>query len=221
MYQVLGGLNVEGFMVSSLGRSRILRGVRPAWRKVVCLLAMALVGACASLNAYAVERITRFASDIVVQPSGNMIVTETLDVLSHGYHIRHGLYRDFPVINRISGVVHRVGFDVISARLDGEPVQTRQVRKGDYVRLYLGSPNVNIAPGPHRFVLRYRTNRQIRFFKMHDELYWNVTGNRWKFPIEQAVSTVHFPDGAGVEGVKTYTGSYGQQIGRASCRERV
>ncbi len=46
---------------------------------------------------------------------------------------------------------------------------------------------------------------------MHDELYWNVTGNRWKFPIEQAVSTVHFPDGAGVEGVKTYTGSYGQR----------
>ena len=42
-------------------------------------------------------------------------------------------------------------------------------------------------------MLRYRTTRQLGFFDDHDELYWNVTGNGWDFPIDAASATVALP----------------------------
>ena len=39
--------------------------------------------------------------------------------------------------------------------------------------------------GQHRYEITYRTTRQIGFFAEYDELYWNVTGNGWTFPIER------------------------------------
>jgi uncharacterized membrane protein len=59
----------------------------------------------------------------------------------------------------------------------------------------------------------------LGFFEEHDELYWNVTGNRWAFPIDEASATVRLEfdaprDELMVEG---YTGRYGsnaQDYGR-------
>ena len=41
--------------------------------------------------------------------------------------------------------------------------------------------DVFIPPGPHHYVITYRTTRQIAFLADYDELYWNVTGNAWQF----------------------------------------
>ena len=38
--------------------------------------------------------------------------------------------------------------------------------------------------------ITYTTGRQIRYFDDHDELYWNVTGNFWQFPILKASAIV-------------------------------
>ena len=55
--------------------------------------------------------------------------------------------------------------------------------------------------------LTYHTDRQLGFFEKHDELYWNVTGNAWEFPIEKATATVELPPGAEVLSTEAYTGS--------------
>ncbi|MCH8059709.1 MAG: DUF2207 domain-containing protein, partial [Proteobacteria bacterium] len=39
-------------------------------------------------------------------------------------------------------------------------------------------------------VFRYRASRMLGFFENHDELYWNVTGFDWAFPIDNASATV-------------------------------
>ncbi len=52
------------------------------------------------------------------------------------------------------------------------------------MRVYLGSKNVCLEPGEYTHAIEYRTSRQLGFFEDHDELYWNVTGNGWAFPIE-------------------------------------
>ena len=36
-----------------------------------------------------------------------------------------------------------------------------------------------------------------RPFADHDEIYWNVTGNYWNFPIARANATITLPQGAG------------------------
>ena len=62
-------------------------------------------------------------------------------------------------------------------------------------RIYIGNADRIISRGPHTFRITYNTNRQIRYFDDHDELYWNVTGNGWQFPILRASATVTLPDG--------------------------
>ena len=57
----------------------------------------------------------------------------------------------------------------------------------------LGDANVGLNPGEHTYSLRYRSDRQIGFFASRDELYWNVTGNGWAFPIDSASATVRLP----------------------------
>ena len=57
----------------------------------------------------------------------------------------------------------------------------------------MGSADVTLPPGLHCFVLINRTTRQLGRFADFDELYWNVTGNGWAFPIEQAEARVRLP----------------------------
>ena len=61
------------------------------------------------------------------------------------------------------------------------------------MRVYLGSANVMLPHGEHTYELVYRTDRQMGFFADHDELYWNVTGNGWDFPIDRATARVVLP----------------------------
>ena len=41
--------------------------------------------------------------------------------------------------------------------------------------------------------IRYTTTRQLGFFESYDELYWNVTGNGWIFPIDRAEVRIRLP----------------------------
>ena len=47
--------------------------------------------------------------------------------------------------------------------------------------------------GEHTYELVYRTDRQMGYFADHDELYWNVTGNGWDFPIDRVTARVELP----------------------------
>src|SRR5690606_22418490 len=49
-----------------------------------------------------------------------------------------------------------------------------------------------------------------------DELYWNVTGNFWSFPIEKASATIHLPPGASILDAQALTGHLGSEAGEAT-----
>ncbi|MFH1295516.1 MAG: DUF2207 domain-containing protein, partial [bacterium] len=63
------------------------------------------------------------------------------------------------------------------------------------VRLYIGNSKVFLDPGPYTYTIKYRTQNQLGFFADHDELYFNVTGNGWSFPINFASATIQLPPG--------------------------
>ncbi|HWP24955.1 MAG TPA: DUF2207 domain-containing protein [Xanthobacteraceae bacterium] len=50
----------------------------------------------AAMPAAAQERILHFASDVQVQPNGDLLVVETIRVQADGREIRRGILRDFP-----------------------------------------------------------------------------------------------------------------------------
>ncbi len=164
------------------------------------------------------ERITDFDSDIQVAANGVLTVSETIAVYATGEQIRHGIYRDFPTryIDR-HGVRVRVRFEVVSVAMDGhsEPYDTEGIDNG--VRVKIGDKDALVDPGPHTYVLTYITDRQVGFFDKYDEIYWNVTGNGWIFPIDKAAATVRLPKGAKIVQWAMYTGPQGSQAHDATA----
>lgn len=171
------------------------------------------------------ERIRAFKSLIDVSLDRSMQVTETIEVRSAGEQIRHGIYRDFPTSYKDRlGNNYSVTFDVIKVERDGqtESYHTEDLSNG--VRVYFGSSTFELPHGLHTYVFTYRTSRQLGFFKDHDELYWNVTGNGWAFPIDVATATVVLPEAVRkqITELDGYTGSEGER-GKAfvSGRDRI
>jgi uncharacterized membrane protein YgcG len=156
------------------------------------------------------ESIQYFSSQITVLTNGALVVTERIVVQAGRDRIQHGIYRDFPQLYRgLLGLNVRTGFAVLEARRDGVPEPYLTANRDNGVRVYLGSPSVMLSPGVYTYELTYKTDRQLGFFGDHDELYWNVTGNGWVFPIEAAVATVILPAGAPVKQMTAYTGAQG------------
>jgi len=167
-----------------------------------------------------VERIKSFDSDIVVARNGVLTVTETIAVHATGDQIRHGIYRDFPTdyTDRHGLSVH-VRFDVMSVSMDGhgEPYDTETITDGKRVKI--GDKDTYVEPGDHTYVLTYITDRQIGFFDTYDELYWNVTGTLWVFPIDAASVTIHLPQGGDVVQYRAYTGPEGSTASDARANQ--
>ncbi|MGW9232614.1 DUF2207 domain-containing protein [Pseudorhizobium sp. NPDC055634] len=174
------------------------------------LLFSALVWLALVLPAAAAEVILSYHSDIQVAADGELTVAETITVNAEGRDIRRGIFRDFPLtMEDDEGRTVRVGFDVLSVTRDGEPENWRTESITGGIRIYTGSEDVFLDRGEHTYVITYRTDRQIRYFDDHDELYWNVTGNGWSFRIEQASARVTLPEGARITDTVAYTGPRG------------
>ena len=168
----------------------------------LCAMTLATAGAR--------ERITRFVSDVDVQRNGDLLVTETIQVNAEGYTIRHGILRDFPTTYRgKDGSRVEVGFDVLAVQRDGAPENYATERMSNGVRVRIGSADRTLDGGLHEFVIKYRTTRQIGFFKNFDELYWNATGTGWTFPIDMAEARITLPERAAFTQTALYTGPDG------------
>lgn len=158
------------------------------------------------------ERILNYHSDIELQNDGSLVVQETIEVQSRGQQIRHGIYRDFPTHYRDhAGNQYVVGFELLGAARDGQPETTRVENRANGKRIYLGDANRMLAPGRYTYGITYTTTRQLGFFADHDELFWNVTGNGWVFPIAAASATVRLAGNIPAEKVELsgYTGPQG------------
>ncbi|WP_119254480.1 DUF2207 domain-containing protein [Shinella zoogloeoides] len=171
--------------------------------------------------ARAEEYFDRYNSDIVVARNGMLTVTETMRVHAEGNRIRRGIYRDFPLtFTDADGREKEVGFKILGVERDGrpEPYHTESIRHG--IRIFFGSSDTQLAPGFHDYRLTYETSRQIRFFDTHDELFWNVTGTEWAFPIHRASATVTLPAGVSTQELTYFTGPYGATERNARAENR-
>ncbi len=167
-----------------------------------------------SAGLLAEEVILQFDSHIAVRQDSSMRVEETIVVRAEGKSIKRGIYRDFPTDykDRMGNRFH-VGFRVISVLRDGAPESYRIEKRGNGKRVYVGKKEVFLPHGVYRYTILYETTRQIGYFSDHDELYWNVTGNGWSFPIEKVSATVSLPPEIPPEQIRfeAYTGPQGSQ----------
>ena len=141
------------------------------------------------------ERILEYQSDVLIHPDGKLMVTETIRVNAEGADIRRGIYRDFPTryTDRF-GNHYQVDMTVIDVQRNGTPEPYHAEKRGNGLRIYIGSADRFISSGQHEYRLRFQTTRQVGFFEEFDELYWNVTGNGWVFPIDHARARIQLPE---------------------------
>ena len=178
---------------------------------LVCALAPSAAGA--QERRYWIES---FHAEIVVQPDGDIDVTERLTFAFEGSF--NGVYRDIPWSYRTPwGLDYELRITPLAVLGEGGEVLEHEAgRRGDYYRFKVWVPG---AQDTRRTVtLRYRVARGLRFFdagdeaftESRDELYWNVTGDRWEVPIRRATARVRLPANV-AEPVRTraYTGVYG------------
>jgi hypothetical protein len=161
---------------------------------------------------YADERMLSFDSDIRINQDGSLIVEETIQVRAEGIEIKRGIYRDFPTKYKDAyGNNYIVDFMLLSVMRDGKPESYHTKNIADGIRIYIGDKDIFLPPGVYKYTISYKTDRQLGFFQEHDELYWNVTGNFWSFPIERATSVVRLPDGAQrqIKLIDAFTGPLG------------
>jgi len=160
----------------------------------------------------ATEGILDYQSDIRVQQDASLLVRETIRVRSAGAQIQHGIYRDFPTRYKDSlGNRYVVNFKIVEVFRDGQPEKFHVEDQSNSERIYFGDEKVILPPGEYTYALAYTVNREVGFFADHDELYWNVTGTGWLFPIASASATVTLPQNIPGSSLRLdgYTGAQG------------
>ncbi len=169
-----------------------------------------------SLPVLADERILSFDSTIMVEPGGDLLVTELIEVRAEGIEIQRGIFRDIPRLQQTKwGLMMKKPFKVLEVLQDGKPAtyEVSDIGKGG-IRIRIGRADVLLSRGLHTYEIQYRTGRQLYFEEDRDVLYWNVNGTEWGFPSDKVTATVTLPEGLGVTRVDGSTGRYGD-TGRA------
>ncbi|POT55463.1 DUF2207 domain-containing protein [Citrobacter amalonaticus] len=143
----------------------------------------------------AYEHIISFDSRARFNPDGSMEMQENITVLSLGNEIRRGIFRTLPLTwNRQDGKIFSVDYAIKSVLRDGsaEPYSLDQATKTLTVRI--GSAGQILKPGIYHYEIRYQVSNHFSRFPEWDELYWNVTGNDWSWPVSKARFHLELPD---------------------------
>jgi uncharacterized membrane protein YgcG len=170
---------------------------------------LALMALVFAAPAFATEQINRYDVLVEVESSGDVVVTETINVTAEGNQIQRGIFRDLPRYFEGQGERYEFSYRILSVSRDGGDEEYDTETEGNAYRIRIGDPDVYLENGEHVYELRYRVSNQVRYFAAYDEIYWNATGNFWAFPIVEARAVIQLPPGAVVTQTAGYTDTAG------------
>ena len=138
---------------------------------------------------------------------GDLLVTETVSPRFEGAW--NGIERLIPIEYRTpQGFNYSLLLDRVTVTDEqGTPLRFESSRERHYRNFRIWIPGA--TDGTRTFVMKYRVRNGLKFFEDHDELYWNVTGDEWDVPIEQASVRIILPPHATGVRAQAFTGAYG------------
>lgn len=161
---------------------------------------------------YSQEEILQYQVDIIILENSKIEVTETIKVRAEGRQIRRGIFRIIPTIRPDeSGRNEPAPIEILSVKRDGQQEEYHTEKSRKSVTIYFGQESVILSPGVYTYELKYLASNQIGFFEEYDELYWNVIGADWSFPIQDYSVTLHLPGEADYLQGACYTGRPGSR----------
>jgi uncharacterized membrane protein len=161
-------------------------------------------GLCFAQIHYFSEKIEEFLVKIEINKDGSIFIKESI-LYDFGQELRHGIYRTIP----LKGIKIKV-LEVVDEFNNPYPFQL--IKDNESLTIKIGDPNKTLS-GRHKYNISYQVFNAIGFLEDHDELYWNVTGNKWQIPIEKAEAEVLLPEGISRENLKIecFTGIFGSK----------
>lgn len=191
-------------------------------QKALPLYFLCLLLFTATSSASAQEVFKNFDVSISIKQNSSLEVTETIVAKVENVDIKRGIIRSVPVEYRDNeGKSIELGFQVLSVKLDGSDIPWKATRAGNKVEVKIGDPDKLIPPGLHTFAIIYSAERFIGFFEDHDELYWNVTGDDFLFPVIEASCVVSLPGkpfGTGFNTIEWYVGKTGTKGDKSGAK---
>jgi uncharacterized membrane protein len=186
--------------VKSTGHSR-------SWAFAAQVLLVLLL--VCSLPAWARSyHISKFNSNIHVEEDGSARIEEQITFVFKGVY--QGIYRDIPVdYPGPSGSNYTLFIKLDSVTDDsGNKLKYEKKTNNGFLHLKIYVPGATDAT--RTVNIEYSVANGTRFFEDHDEFYWNVTGNDWPVPIEQASAMIYFPaEASGKLRAQAFQGVYG------------
>lgn len=178
----------------------------------LCALLIALFTAPAAARELAIQK---FDVEIIVRPDGALDVSETITPRFTGRW--NGIYRTIPIeYHTPQGFNYELALDIIGITDEsGAKLKFERKRERHYLKLKIYIPGAEDTA--RTIVIHYRVRNGLKFFDDHDELYWNITGDEWEVPIQEAGARILLPDGASGIRDTTFTGAYGSREQNASA----
>ncbi|MFN3999147.1 DUF2207 domain-containing protein [Algoriphagus sp.] len=166
------------------------------------------------------EKLEEFHSIISIDPSGQITVLEKFRYATE-ISGKRGIIRSLP-IDRFDKQDRKVknDYSILSVKRDGIKSKYRTERENGHLAIYVGESSVFLEPGVYDYEITYSVPDQIRFFEGYDELYWNVNGTQWAFPVLKTIAEIRLPRGAETIQMACYTGQYGSSEQNCEFSER-
>ncbi|NTU46346.1 DUF2207 domain-containing protein [Candidatus Roizmanbacteria bacterium] len=178
----------------------------------IVLLFLIFFTAVIPIHAQSLSYISQFTSDITIEKDGTIQIIETIaDNFEDGPG--HGLWRHIPLIRKgQDNKKYKMGFTLQKIQRDGidEPYTREDTSQEAVIRV--GS-STKTYQGLHIYTIAYKVTGTLGYYENHDELYRNITGNEWPFPINAVTTTIHMPDVLPISSmaISCYTGLNGSK----------
>jgi uncharacterized membrane protein len=164
----------------------------------------------ASQNSY-LEEISDYKVRIEINKDASLVITESI-LYDFKSLQRHGIFRDIPYKYKDKrGANYKLRLKVISVIDESGAAYLYKISKsGNNFSIKIGDPNKYVT-GKKTYIIKYKVERGMRFFKDYDELYWNAIGHGWNLDILAGRTKIILPKEVNKEQLKydCFTGSYG------------
>lgn len=162
------------------------------------------------------ERIYTHHSDIVIDTTGIISISEKIRIYANGNLFKRGITRALPTSRKdVEDNKIRIDYTIVAVYKNGEEESFFTEREGSDLVIYVGNKDKLLSPGYYDYEIIYESAGQIGFFEEYDELGWNVNGESDR-PVDLVSCKVHLPLNTTILSYRCYTGAFGS-INESDC----